>query len=101
MPIRRRSAMRMQGWATGLGLLALVLQILTPPGMMVARRDDRATMVICTGHGPAFALGDLLGHPAKPTKSRPDAPCAFAGHGAAAPDPATALISGAVAHLAP
>jgi hypothetical protein len=76
-------------WAAGFALLALVLQLLTPPGFMLSNEDGRAAIVICTGHGPALAPGDRGGLPAKSPKSRPDAPCAFAGHGlgvAAAPE---------------
>ena len=80
-------------WAVGLALLALFLQGVTPAGFMVAREDGRATIVICTGHGAAHSLEDLAGHPAKAPKSRPDAPCAFAGHGVAAPPPLAALIA--------
>ena len=76
--------------AVALALLALVLKGLTPTGFMV---DDRAAargfaLVICTGQGPV-SLADLDHRGAPPAKSKPDAPCAFAGH-AAAPGPAEA-----------
>ncbi|MFI4973435.1 MAG: DUF2946 family protein [Caulobacterales bacterium] len=83
--------------AVGFALLALVLQVLAPPGFMVAREAGRATIAICTGHGPAYALADLAGHPAKQPKSKPDAPCAFAGHVVVASPPIAALIASPVA----
>ena len=84
-------------WAVGLALLALFLQGVTPTGFMLAREDGRATIAICTGHGAAYSLADLAGHPAKPPKSKPDAPCAFAGHGTAAAAPIAALVAGPIA----
>ena len=84
-------------WAVGLALLALLLQGATPAGFMLARADGRATIVICTGHGAATSLADLAGHPTKPPKSQPDAPCAFAGHGVVAAPPLAALIAGPLA----
>jgi hypothetical protein len=83
-------------WAVGLALLALVLQGLTPPGFMMARAAGGATIAICTGHGAA-TLADLGGHPAKQAPSRPDAPCAFAGHGLAAAPPLATLIAAPIA----
>jgi hypothetical protein len=76
-----------------LALLALLLQGLTPPGFMVARNAGGATIAICTGHGAAYSLADLGGHPAKQSPSRPDVPCAFAGHGVVAAPPLAALIA--------
>ena len=84
-------------WAVGLALLALMLQGLTPPGFMLARQDGRATIAICTGHGAAFSVIDLTGHPAKPAQSRPDAPCAFAGHGLITATPIAALVASPIA----
>jgi len=84
-------------WAVGLALLALLLQGLTAPGFMVARQGDRATIAICTGHGAATSIVDLTGHPAKPAQSRPDAPCAFAGHGIVAATPIAALLASPIA----
>jgi hypothetical protein len=80
-------------WAVGLALLALFLQGFAPPGFMVAREVGRATITICTGHGPAYSLADLAGHPTKHQQSKPDAPCAFAGHGAVASPPIAAQIA--------
>jgi len=88
-------------WAVGLALLALFLQGAAPAGFMLAREDGRATIAICTGHGAAFSLADLAGHPAKQPRSRPDAPCAFAGHGVAAAPPLAALIASPVGRSAP
>jgi hypothetical protein len=83
----------MRRWAVCLALLALFLQGAAPAGFMLAREDGRATIAICTGHGAAHSLADLSGHPAKAPKSKPDAPCAFAGHTAAAATPIAALIA--------
>ena len=77
----------------GLAVLALLLQGLTPPGIMVARQGGRAEIVLCTGHGPVRSLDDLAGHPAKAPKSRPDAPCAYAVHGAVTAPPVIAQIA--------
>jgi hypothetical protein len=84
---------RVERWAVGLALLALVLQSFAATGFMVAREHGRATIAICTGHGAAASLADLAGHPAKSPKSQPDAPCAFAGHGVATSPPLAALIA--------
>jgi len=84
-------------WAVGLALLALLLQGLTPPGFMVAREDGRATIAICTGHGAATSIIDLTGHPAKPAQAKPDAPCAFAGHGIVTATPIAALLASPIA----
>jgi hypothetical protein len=81
-----RGSMRIEvierGLAAGLAMLALVVQVLVPQGFMVARQGDRPAIVICTGHGPVLSRDDLGGHPGKAPKSRPDAVCGFAGHGA-------------------
>jgi hypothetical protein len=84
-------------WAVGLALLALLMQGLTPPGFMVAREGGRATIAICTGHGAAYSIVDLTGHPAKQAPSKPDAPCAFAGHGVVAAPPIAALLASPIA----
>jgi len=84
-------------WAAGLALLALLLQGLTPPGFMLAREAGRATIAICTGHGAAYSVVDLAGHPAKQAPSRPDAPCAFAGHGVVAAPPIAMLLASPIA----
>jgi hypothetical protein len=80
-------------WAVGLALVALFLNGATPAGFMLARQDGRATITICTGHGAALSIADLAGHPGKSPQSKPDAPCAFAGHGAVVSPPLAALIA--------
>ena len=82
----------MRRWAFGLAVLALIVQALTPPGFMVARQDGHAAIVICTGHGPASSLSDLLGHPGNAPQSRHDAPCAFAGLALGAAPPLMSMI---------
>jgi hypothetical protein len=77
----------------GFAMLALFVQGLAPPGFMLARSGDSAVIVLCTGHGPALSLADLTGHPAKAPKSKPDAPCAFAGHGLGAAPPLSARVA--------
>jgi hypothetical protein len=79
-------------WAVGLALLALIVQVLTPPGFMVGRQDGHPAIVICTGHGPAGSFSDLVGHPGKGPQSRHDSPCTFASLGVSAVQPLTALI---------
>jgi hypothetical protein len=64
-----------------LAMLALFLQLAVPQGFMLARDGGQPVVVICTGHGPLLAPTDDHGVPAKAPKSRPDAACAFAGHG--------------------
>lgn len=86
----------MRRWAFGFAVLALIVQVLTPSGYMVGRQGDHAAIVICTGHGPAGSLSDLIGHPGKAPQSRHDAPCAFAGLGVSAAPPPTALIVGPI-----
>ena len=94
---RLRGDDALRRWAVGLALLALALQGLTPPGFMVAREAGRATITICTGHGAAQSIVDLSGHPAKPAQSKPDAPCAFAGHGVVTAPPIAALLASPIA----
>jgi hypothetical protein len=84
-------------WAVGLALLTLLLQGLTPAGFMLARQDGRATIAICTGHGPATSVIDVAGHPSKPAKSQPDTPCAFAGHGMVTATPIAARLATPIA----
>lgn len=80
-------------FAVGLALLALFLQVVAPPGFMVARQGARATLALCTGHGPAMSVGDLVHHAPKPGKASPDTPCVYAGHNVVAPAPALALVA--------
>ena len=68
-----------------LAVLALVLKVAIPAGFMVEARADAApAIVLCTAQGAvtikAFAHHGL---PEAPARSTHDAPCAFAGHGAA------------------
>ncbi|QUD88868.1 hypothetical protein [Phenylobacterium montanum] len=83
-----------------LSLVALLLQVLVPAGYMVADGQQGPAIVVCTGHGPLLAAGDL-GHPGKAPASRPDAPCAFAGHGALAPPTVTATLAPSPVSYAP
>lgn len=75
-----------KGWFIALAALALMLQVLTPPGFMLASSPAGPELVICTGHGP-LVVADPHRHPAKAPKPGADAPCAFAVHGAAVPPP--------------
>jgi hypothetical protein len=75
-----------------LALLALLVNVVAPPGFMIAPRGAGADIVICTGHGPKALPdpADKSGH--KPAKAGHDSVCAFAGHGlASAPPPAVVL----------
>jgi hypothetical protein len=78
-----------------LAVLAIALKVLVPPGYMIAGPADGASfpLVLCTGHGPLTVDSAKLfggadaGKKAPGEKSPHDSPCAFAGHGAAAPAP--------------
>ena len=59
------------------------MQVLIPQGYMVGATAAAPALMICTGHG-ALQTPD---HPGKAPKPSSDAPCAFAGHGAAATPP--------------
>jgi len=65
-----------------LALLALVMKLAVPAGFMVAAPGDGRgfNLVICTGHGPLIA--GQPDHKGGESKSKTDAPCAFAGHAA-------------------
>ena len=75
-----------QRWGVGrrlfvaLSVLALMVQVLVPPGFMVSAGPSHA-MVICTGHGPMTASLDDHGRPAKSPKDKSDHGCPFARHG--------------------
>jgi hypothetical protein len=73
----------LQRWFIALAALALMVQVLVPPGFMVSGERRSPGLVVCTGHGPMQAMDE---HPApgKPPKTA-DHACAFAGHGTAAP----------------
>lgn len=83
----RSSALR--GVVLTLAVMALVMRVAIPQGFMLASPETGAgpQLVICTGHGP------LKSDPTAPAgKTRPDSPCAFAGHGVgAAPQAAPAI----------
>ncbi|MBV9512220.1 MAG: hypothetical protein JO303_18270 [Caulobacteraceae bacterium] len=87
-----------RGWFLSLAAFALLLQLAVPAGFMPSASAriggiDAPVLVICTGHGPLLGL-DGHGKPGKaPPKSNSDAPCGFAGHGAAAAPPLSALLS--------
>jgi hypothetical protein len=82
-----------------LAVLALVLKVAIPAGYMVdARAGGAPAIVLCTAQG-AVTIAAHDDHNKAPAKSTHDAPCAFAGHGAAfvAAEPATlALVEHAV-----
>jgi hypothetical protein len=94
---RRRGSEGARRWTVGLVLLAFLLQALTPAGFMLTREGGQATVAICTGHGAAHSLADLAGDPAKAPKSRPDSPCAPAGHKIGVAPPLLALIASPIA----
>jgi hypothetical protein len=76
---------------TVLASLALLLQILAPPGFMVSSDPAVRGLVVCTGHGP-LVVSPHFGKPAKAPKSTSPGPCVFAAHGAATPPPIATLI---------
>jgi hypothetical protein len=75
-------------FAAGLAAVALVLQIVVPPGFMPAWTDSGLSTVICTGHGPLLAHSDEHGKPGKAPARGEGGVCVFAGHGGVAPAPA-------------
>ncbi len=79
-------------WVFALAALALMVQVLVPPGFMLGGEASAPGLVICTGHGPLIALADH-GKPAKPPKSAADTPCGFAAHGAAAGPPSAFSVA--------
>jgi len=86
---------RMGAWrgiALTLTLLALALNVLVPPGLMVAAAGTPFPLVICTGHGPlTLDLGDHGGSKA-PTQKRSDTPCTGAGNVTPSPPTLAAAI---------
>lgn len=87
-----------------LAALAVALKVLIPAGFMTApdpRNGLPFALVLCTGEGakvvqPGEALGGHHDKDGDAGKASHDAPCPFAGHGAAAPPPspfATAKIT--------
>jgi len=91
-------------WMT-LAVLALAMKVMIPSGFMAApTQTGGITLVICTGHGPLKiesegARQGGAGKRAPADKPGHDAPCVFAGHGAAAPAPEP--VPTEVARLAP
>ncbi len=84
-----------------LAFLALVVKVAVPTGFMVAAPGSGPgfPLVICTGHGEITKnVPDGKGGE---SKSKPDAPCAFAGH-AAPPTPSAGpeIAAAAFAHAA-
>ena len=82
--------------------LALVVQILVPPGYMVARLGDAPTIVPCTGHGPMMAMGQGGSRSDHAPATDQGHVCVFAGHGGLAPAPTVmALVEARISYLAP
>jgi hypothetical protein len=83
-------------------VLALVVQIIVPPGFMAARMGGAPTIVVCTGHGPLMVMPDGAGKPHKSPQSDQGHICAFAGHGGTAPAPTVlALAQAQIAYVVP
>jgi hypothetical protein len=74
----------LRGVLLTLAVMALVMRVAVPQGFMTAPTvQGGLELVICTGHGPL-----KTGPSAPAEKPRPEAACAFAGHGAGtAPEP--------------
>ncbi len=90
---------RWRGAFLTLAFLALVMKVAVPTGFMVAAPGSGSSfpLVICTGHGEIVkGAPDNKGGE---SKSRSDAPCAFAGH-AAPPTPAVGpqIVAASFAH---
>ena len=67
--------------ALAVAILALLLNVLIPPGFMVVGGPTSPLLVICTGHGAVTQSSADLGHPGKAPKDKADHSCPFAGHG--------------------
>jgi hypothetical protein len=78
--------------------IALLFNVLAPPGYMVgdSASSQPFAVMLCTAQGPVAITPDQGHAPAH--KSRPDAPCAFAGHGVGAAPPLDVAVS--TAHFA-
>ncbi len=84
-----------------LAALALLVQLAAPPGFMIAAGPAGPSLVVCTGHGAAYAPGqDNARHDR--SAPRPDnIVCAFAGHaGPIAPPAPLVPPAAAVAYQA-
>ena len=91
-----RRAGRMAGRGAGVSALvaivALLINVLAPPGFMIAPARHGATIVICTGHGPMKVTGPDTAPSHKGDKTSHDRTCAFAGHGVSATPPSLATV---------
>src|SRR5579859_1680218 len=85
---------RTMGPGALLALLALMVNVLCPPGFMVASRGPAPAIVICTGHGPVSLAGKAAPSDHRTGKAGHVAMCPFAGHGAAATAPFVAVPGG-------
>ncbi len=74
---RLRSAL--SGWFPALAAIALIVQLVVPPGFMIAPAVSGPTIVICTGHGPLLSPVDRSGGPNKSPAGKAAPVCAFAG----------------------
>lgn len=89
----------MRGAFFAFALLAVALKVLIPAGFMTASQPTNGlpfALVLCTGQGPQVVEpGDALGLKDKAPADKPahDAPCPFAGHGAAAPAPGALAVA--------
>ena len=89
MRLRLHSLWR--GGGLALVALALALRLAVPTGFMVAGDGaGAATLIICTGHGPA----EWPGHPKPGDSGKPaDRACVFAGHATPTPPTPIALLA--------
>jgi len=73
-----------------LAVVALVVQVLVPPGFMLDTSGGQPAITICTGHGPLVLYGR---DPAKaPAQQTHQSLCAFAGMAAPPGPPAVAVL---------
>jgi hypothetical protein len=90
------SSKRSLGLGALLALVALAVGVMSPPGFMVAAGGSGPAIVICTGHGPAFAPGGSSspgGADHGRGKATHDGACPFAGHGLASTRPPLGIIA--------
>ena len=92
MVFRRDKTGRWTGLGPLLAVLALLVNVLVPQGVMVDSGHGRPALVICTGHGPMTVAGHD-GAPAHRGGAGHDGACAFAGHGLAAGPPPVTLVT--------
>ena len=74
-----------------LASLALLIQLLAPPGFMVSSDPAVRGLVVCTGHGPLI-VSPPPGKPAKTPNSTAPGLCVFAAQGISTPPPLAMLI---------